>query len=59
MTVAKLPVVDLSFLLTAPLASYAAAGSAVTVSKKGYDGPATYTPQYNYYDWSQSAFTYK
>nr|CAB3223206.1 arrestin domain-containing protein 3-like [Phallusia mammillata] len=43
----------------APPPSYSAATAVNIETKATYEGTATtFAPQYNYYDWSQSAFTY-
>ena len=48
----------LFFFSVPPPPSYAAATSVTIPQSEEYDGPTTYAPQYNYYDWSQSAFSY-
>jgi len=50
-------------VFSAPPPSYAAAiGDPVNIQDEDDNnylmGQTTYTPQYAYYDWSQSAFTY-
>ena len=59
----RLNLIALFFIFSAPPSSYAAAsGNPVNIQdeddNKYLMGQTTFTPQYAYYDWSQSAFTY-